>query len=133
MGVLLMKTTPWNKIKSEYLQGVTPKELAMKYKLNAKAIHEKASKESWVDEKASISKNMQEITQERIAGLTNLALDTLAEVVNDKECEKNTRVQAAKALLDISGLKNSKQVIEGIESGVNVVINREAVNVESLN
>ena len=105
----------------------------MKYKLNAKAIHEKASKESWVDEKASIIKNMQEITQERIAGLTNLALDTLAEVVNDSKCEKGTRVQAAKALLDISGLKNSKQVIEGIESGVNVVINREAVQVESLN
>lgn len=128
-----MKTTPWNKIKSEYLQGVTPKELALKYKLNAKTIHEKASKESWVDEKASICKNVQEITQERIAGLTNLALDTLCEVINDSECKKDTKVQAAKALLDISGLKNSKQVIEGIESGVNVIINRQAVQVESNN
>lgn len=129
----MTKTTPWNKIKSEYLQGVTPKELAEKYELKAKTIHDKCNKEGWVQEKQSICENLREITQERIAGLTNLALDTLAEVVNDKECEKNTRVQAAKALLDISGLKNSKQVIEGIESGVNVVINREAVNVESLN
>ena len=129
----MARTTAWNEIKAEYLQGVTPKELSAKYDIPAKTIHEKASKESWVDEKASICKNVQEITQERIASLTNLALDTLVEVVNDIKCEKNVKVQAAKALLDISGLKNSKQVIEGIESGINVVINREAVAVESLN
>ena len=28
-----MKTTAWNKIKAEYLQGVTPKELAEKYQI----------------------------------------------------------------------------------------------------
>lgn len=132
-----MKTTAWNEIKAEYLQGVTPKELALKYKIPAKTIHEKASKESWVDEKASINasicKNVQEVTQERIQSLTNLALDTLCNVINDSKTEKNIKVQAAKAILDISGLKNSKQVIEGIEGGVNVVINREAVSVESLN
>ena len=128
-----MKTTPWNKIKAEYLQGVTPKELAQKYKLKAKTIIDKASKEDWVDEKATISNNLLQNVQDRIQGLTNMALDTLCEVVNDKKCEKNVRVQAARAILDVSGLKNSKQVIEGIESGVNVIINREAVNVESLN
>ena len=132
-----MKTTPWNDIKAEYLQGVTPKELAEKYDIKAKTIHEKASKESWVDEKeninASICKNVQEVTQERIQSLTNLALDTLCNVINDEKTEKNTKVQAAKAILDISGLKNSKQVIEGIEGGVNVIVNREAVCVESNN
>jgi hypothetical protein len=131
------KITPWNEIKAEYLQGVTPKELAQKYDIKAKAIHEKASKESWVDEKESISasiiKNVQEITQEKIQSLTNLALDTLCEVINSPETEKNTKVSAAKAILDISGLKNSKQVIEGIEGGVSVIVNREAVCVESNN
>lgn len=128
-----MKTTAWNKIKAEYLQGVAPRELALKYKIPAKTIHEKASKESWVDEKERICKNVQEVTQEKIQSLTNLALDTLCNVINDSSTEKNTKVQAAKALLDISGLKNSKQVIEGIESGVNVIVNREAVQVESNN
>ena len=129
----MSKTTPWNKIKSEYLQGVTPKELAEKYKIKAKTVIDKASKEDWVDEKATISNNLLQNVQERIQGLTNLALDTLCEVINDSSTEKNTKVQAAKALLDISGLKNSKQVIEGIESGVNVIINRESVAVESNN
>ena len=129
----MVKTTPWNEIKAEYLQGVTPKELAAKYGLTPKNISDKANKEKWVQEKAKISEKVREVTQERIQELTNLALDTLCEVVNDKKCEKSTKVQAAKALLDISGLKNSKQVIEGIESGVNVIINREAVHVESNN
>lgn len=128
-----MKTTPWNKIKAEYLQGVTPKQLAEKYKVKAQAIYDKANRDNWIEEKSRIAEKTLEITQERIAGLTNLALDTLCEVINDSECKKDTKVQAAKALLDISGLKNSKQVIEGIESGVNVIINRQAVQVESNN
>lgn len=128
-----MKTTPWNKIKAEYLQGVTPKQLAEKYKVKAQAIYDKANRDNWIEEKSRIAEKTLEITQERIAGLTNLALDTLCEVINDSECRTDTKVQAAKALLDISGLKNSKQVIEGIESGVNVIINRQAVQVESNN
>lgn len=128
-----MKTTPWNKIKAEYLQGVTPRELAEKYKLKPRSISDKAYNENWNEEKARICENVREITQERIKELTNLAVDTLCEVINDSECKKDTKVQAAKALLDISGLKNSKQVIEGIESGVNVIINRQAVQVESNN
>jgi len=128
----MAKTTPWYEIKAEYLQGVTPKELAEKYKITAKTIHEKASKERWVDEKTSICKNLQEGVQERIKSLTNLALDTLVEVINDSETEKNVKVSACKAILDISGLKSIKQEVSGVE-GVSVVINREAVHVESNN
>ena len=55
----MSKRTPWVEIKSEYLLGVTPKELAEKYGLDPKAIHEKASKENWTEEKARICKNLQ--------------------------------------------------------------------------
>nr|DAH61727.1 MAG TPA: helix-turn-helix domain protein [Caudoviricetes sp.] len=125
-------TTPWHKIKAEYLQGVTPKDLAQKYKVSGKTIREKASKEGWVAEKTMICNNVQQDVQSRIKGLTNLALDTLVEVINDNETEKNVKVSACKAILDISGLKSLKQDITGIE-GVSVVINREAVQVESNN
>lgn len=128
----MAKTTPWNKIKAEYLQGVTPKELAEKYQLKAKQISDKANQEKWVAEKTKIYENVRENVQERIQGLTNLALDTLAEVINDSETEKNVKVSACKAILDISGLKSIKQEVSGVE-GVSVVINREAVHVESNN
>lgn len=128
----MAKTTPWNEIKAEYLAGVTPKELASKYDISDKTIREKASKEGWVKEKTMICNNLQQDVQERIKGLTNLALDTLVEVINSPETENNVKVQASKAILDISGLKSIKQEVSGV-SGMNVVINREAVHVESNN
>lgn len=48
------KTTPWTKIKAEYLSGVAPKELADKYGLKSKQISDKANKDKWVVEKAEI-------------------------------------------------------------------------------
>lgn len=103
----------WNKIKAEYLQGVAPKDLAKKYKVAAKTIHEKASKENWVDEKASICKNLQEKLKGRIEGLTNLALEALEAVITNPEAENKDKVAASKAILDISGLKASKKEITG--------------------
>lgn len=127
-----MKTTPWNKIKAEYLQGVTPKELAQKYHLKAKQISDKANEEKWVAEKAKISENLRIDVQERIKDLTNQALEALCGVINDPECKNADKVSAARAILDVSGLKSLKQDITGID-GVSVVINREAVQVESFN
>ena len=127
-----MKTTPWNKIKAEYLQGVTPKELAQKYHLKAKQISDKANEEKWVAEKAKISENLRIDVQERIKDLTNQALEALCDVINDPKCENKDKVSAARAILDVSGLKSLKQDITGID-GVSVVINREAVQVESFN
>ena len=129
---MVKKSTPWNKIKAEYLEGVTPKDLAAKYKITAKSIHEKASKEGWVNERASIVKNLQEDIQERIKQMTNVALEALYEVINDPYCKNTDKVSAARAILDVSGLKSIKQEVSGVE-GVSVVINREAVHVESNN
>ena len=128
----MSKVTPWNKIKADYLNGVTPKELASKYKITAKSIHEKASKENWVDEKASISKNVQESVQERIKELTNVALETLYNVINNVEAKDADKISASRAILDVSGLKSLKQEVTGV-SGMSVIINREAVQVESNN
>ena len=116
----MAKTTPWNKIKKEYLDGVTPKELAIKYKIPAKSIHEKSSKENWTGEKASISKNLQVDVQEKIKELTNLALDTLKNVINDPECKHADKVSASRALLDVSGLKTQKHEVEN--KGINIVV-----------
>lgn len=55
---------------------------------------------------------MQEKIEDRITKLTGLALDALEATVQMalKDCD---RVNAAKAILDISGLKTSKQEITG--------------------
>lgn len=105
--------TPWTMIKAEYLQGVTPLELAEKYNVKAKTIHEKASKENWTAEKTRILKDLQETVKEKINKYTNNAIEVLNNVINDREAKNADKVAAAKAILDISGLKSSKQEITG--------------------
>ena len=125
----MAKTTPWNKIKKEYLDGVTPKELAVKYKIKARSISDKAYEEDWKEEKTRISENVRDDVQSRIKELTNLALDTLRNVIYDPEAKPSDKVSASKALLDVSGLKSVKQEVTGIEA-TTVIINNEAIEVE---
>lgn len=109
----MAKKTPWVQIKSEYLLGVTPKELAKKYGLDSKTIHEKASKENWTEEKARICKNLQVHTQEQVQRITLLALRRLEDVLTEDMVKTSDLVNAIGKALDISGLKTSKQELTG--------------------
>lgn len=128
----MAKTTPWNKIKKEYLDGVAPKELAEKYQLDINKLYNKIDNDSWAKDKTEINGNVRKDVQERIKELTNLALETLCNVINDPESDNRDKVSASKALLDVSGLKSIKQDVTGV-NGMSVIINREAVHVESNN
>lgn len=109
----MAKTTPWLKIKTEYLQGATPKELAEKYNLSAKQVNNKASREKWANEKKEIRIKTHKNTQDEIMRLAHKALDTLESVLEDEEAKCSDKVSACKALLDISGWKTSKQELTG--------------------
>lgn len=128
----MAKTTPWNKIKKEYLDGVAPKELAEKYQIDINKLYNKIDNDSWAKDKTEINGNVRKDVQERIKELTNLALETLCNVINDPESDNRDKVSASKALLDVSGLKSLKQEVTGV-NGMSVIINREAVHVESNN
>lgn len=115
----MAKTTPWTKIKAEYLQGATPKELAKKYKLTAKQITNKASRDKWVNEKEIIQDKTRQNIQSKIQELSNNALEVLSEVMNHPDTEDKDKVSAARAILDVSGLKSIKQEIKAdVESVV---------------
>lgn len=109
----MAKGTAWVKIKSEYLQGVTPKELGEKYGLTAKQISDKANKEKWVAEKAKMCEKVRENTQERIERITNIALRRLEDVLLNDEVRPSDLVNAIGKAFDVSGLKSSKQEITG--------------------
>lgn len=107
------KPTRWIEIKTEYLKGCNPKELAQKYDIPAKTITEKASKENWVDEKARIFNNLQFCVEDYIKDLSKKALKQLEEVIDDTKADYKDKVSASRAILDVSGLKSSKQEITG--------------------
>lgn len=107
----MAKTTPWTKIKAEYLQGATPKELAKKYSLTSQQISNKVKRDKWKLEKDQISHKTTENIQDKIQALSNNALEVLSEVMNNPETENKDKVSAARAILDVSGLKSVKQEI----------------------
>ena len=76
----MSKTTPWNKIKAEYLKGSSPKELAQKYSLKPKAISNKATIEKWAGQrkqiKANVSKNIEEEINDGAKEAINLLKQT---------------------------------------------------------
>ena len=117
----MTKTTPWTKIKAEYLQGATPKELAKKYNLTAKQITNKANRDKWVSEKEIIQNKTRESIQSKIEKLSNNALEVLSEVMSHPDTEDKDKVSAARAILDVSGLKSVKQEIKGV-NGFNIVV-----------
>jgi hypothetical protein len=85
-----------------------------------------------VSKRNRISEKIVENVEEKITSLTNLALETLREVINDPETKAVDKVSASRAILDISGLKSLKQEISGV-GATSVIINRQAVHVESDN
>lgn len=119
------KPIPWLEIKAEYLKGCSPKELSIKYDVPAKTIHEKASKESWVDEKASISKKVQESIEIQIKRITDIALRRLEDVLLSDEVRPSDLVNAIGKAFDVSGLKSSKQEITGNVGVEKVYITKE--------
>lgn len=112
MSLNAVKITRWAEIKADYFLGATPKELSAKYGVPAKTIRDKACKGSWAKQKSTINDNLQQCAQERIENLTDLALSRLEEVLTDDEVSTKDVLMAVDRVLDISGLKNSKQEIE---------------------
>ncbi len=107
------KATPWNKIKADYLTGITPKELGEKYNMKPKAISDKANEEGWVKQKSKIAEKVRISVEEEIKNGSTEAVAYLRSVINDSNEETKDRISAAKGILEVSGLKSSKQEING--------------------
>lgn len=109
----MAKTTSWLSIKKEYLEGVAPKELAVKYKIKAQAIYDKANAEQWKSEKSRIVEKTLGQIESKIDRISNKALDTCEKVMDDDTASYKDRLTAANIALSVSGLKTSKQEITG--------------------
>lgn len=98
----------WVKIQIEYEQGKKPEELAEKYGLTPKQISDKAYRNNWKKQKEinakSIEKSRKKYDKE-INELTGLAFKVLKEIIDNPDAKDNDRINAAKSILDVSGLK----------------------------
>lgn len=124
------KLTPWNKIKKLYLEGVSPKELEALYGYPAKDIGDKASKEGWAAKKREIAGKIEQTVQQRIEGLTSKALNALEDVLDTSDDDKD-KIAAARAVIDISGLKAVKNIVSA-DAGFSLFIEKAKAKAEKL-
>lgn len=109
----MAKEIPWVKVKKDYLEGVTPKELAEKYKTDIEKIYKKIENEKWARELSEIKGNVGNKVQARIEHVTNLALERLEGILLDEDIKTSDLVNAIGKAFDVSGLKSSKSEITG--------------------
>jgi hypothetical protein len=107
------KPIPWLEIKTEYLKGCSPKELAEKYEVDIKKLYKKIENDKWAPELSEIKGNIGSEVKEQISCITKLALSRLKDVLSDDDIRTSDLVQAIGKALDVSGLKSSKQEITG--------------------
>jgi len=103
------KTTPWNKIKAEYLAGATPKSLAEQYEIEAKTISNKANKENWTSKKARISKNLEERVQKELELITELGIARLKGLLRSETIRDSELISAIRLGFDTTLLNKNKE------------------------
>lgn len=114
----------WAKIKIGYLEGKKPIELAKKYKVKAQTISNKAYEEDWKVEKSKIQEEIANNYKTEIDELVSISLPELKKIIEmdtlsiTQEGAITTvktadKINAIKAVLDISGLKSEKKELSG--------------------
>ncbi|MDD3593031.1 MAG: hypothetical protein PHX18_00215 [Candidatus Gastranaerophilales bacterium] len=116
----------WNEIYTKYLQGAAPKDLAVEYGVEAKKISAKVSYEKWKEKKIKIKDKIIDSIEKKIEKLTQSAFDELEKILNSEDAAHTNKIQAAKAIIDVSGLKKDKKELSASLS-YEVYINRESV------
>ena len=111
MADKIAKVIPWAKVKAEYLNGVKPKELSAKYQISLQTIYNKINIGKWKNKKEQFSIKLEQSMQDSIKGLATKALEKLDAVLTSSTDDKDI-IAAARAILDVSGLKASKTMLQ---------------------
>lgn len=117
------KSIPWSKIKASYLEGATPKELSLKYRIDVELIYNKIKGGKWTTKKSEIIRKTEEKISEEIitAGITNTQrqldlADSLAKKIELALTEPNIKVTELKAIASsLLDLQKIERTAEGLD------------------
>lgn len=122
------RTTPWNKIKAEYLTGVKPADLARKYKIPAKSISNKAVANKWASKKQQIAaKTVENIEAEIQAAIAKSVKDIVENQKLETEELKDRLYNRLLKLLSTNVVKITHK--DGKEQEVVVEIDERQIRV----
>lgn len=102
------KAIPWTKLTADYMSGIQPKELSKKYDVPVAVIHRKLSANGTTQKLRDIKSSLQDEIREKIEKASSKVIDKLFNIVESDEANNSDVVAAARAILDVSGLKSQK-------------------------
>lgn len=119
----------WNEIYTSYLQGAKPTELAEKYNVDAKKINAKIRSEKWAQKRKKIKDNIADSFEKKLEQLAQKAFLQLENILNDEMASATSKIQAAKTIIDLTGMKKDKKdkMEYSKDTKYEIYINREAV------
>ena len=123
----------WNEIYTSYLQGAKPIELAEKYNVDAKKINAKIRSEKWAQKRKKIKDNITDNFEKNLEQLAQKAFLQLENILNDDMASATSKIQAAKTIIDLTGMKKDKKELQKDKkeqektTKYEIYINREAV------
>ena len=116
----------WNEIYTAYLQGSKPTELAKEFNIDAKKISAKIKSEKWSQKKNKLKEKINGNFEKKLEKLSQKAFSQLEGLLLDENTPPASKIQAAKTIIDLTGLKKEKKE-KDTDTNYQIFINRESV------
>lgn len=116
----------WNEIYTAYLGGVKPLELAKEFDVDVKKISAKIKSEKWTFKRNKLKEKIAGSFEKKLETLAQKAFSQLEDILNDECASSTSKIQAAKVIIDLTGLKKDRKENEK-NNTFEVYINRESV------
>ena len=116
----------WIDIFMRYIQGEKPSSIAAKTGVDFSEIASKIKTEKWVQKRALLREKMEGLFEKKLERLAQKAFEQLEDILSDETASCTSKMQAAKTIIDIAGLKKDKKDLQK-EVSYEVYINRKSV------
>lgn len=118
--------TDWIDVFTRYVQGEKPSALANKMGLEYSELVSKIKTEKWVQKRTMLRDKLEGLFEKRLERLTQKALEQLEDILCDETASSTSKMQAAKTIIDVAGLKKDKKEQQK-DVFYEVFINRKSV------
>ena len=116
----------WIEIFMRYIQGEKPSAIAAKTGIDYSELAQKIKTDKWVQKRSILREKMEGLFEKRLERLAQKAFEQLEDILSDETASSTSKMQAAKTIIDIAGLKKDKKENQK-EVSYEVYINRKGV------
>ena len=116
----------WIEIFMRYIQGEKLSAIAEKEGVEYAELVSKIKKEKWAKKREFLKEQIEGLLEKKLERLAQKAFEQLEDILSDESATCASKMQAAKTIIDIAGLKKDKKEVQK-DISYEVYINRKSV------